>query len=71
MLLVQAVIRVLAFVRKELFGALRQPRLILSLVFGPFLILALFGLGFNSQSQYRTELVIPKPSRRQYKPCRL
>lgn len=53
------IIRVFAFVRKELFGALRQPRLVLSLVLGPFLILALFGLGFQGSGSYTTILVVP------------
>ncbi|HEX2911919.1 MAG TPA: ABC transporter permease [Chloroflexia bacterium] len=48
-----------SFVRKELFGALRQPRLILSMVAGPFLILALFGLGYFGPGNYSTILVVP------------
>lgn len=59
MFLVQLIIQIMAFVRKELFGALRQPRLILSLVLGPFLILALFGLGYQGSSRYNTILVVP------------
>ncbi len=59
MWLVQGLIRVLAFVRKELFGVLRQPRLIISLVLGPFIIMALFGLGYQGSLKYNTILVIP------------
>lgn len=59
MFLLQIIIQIMAFVRKELFGALRQPRLLLSLVLGPFLILALFGLGFQGSSHYKTILVVP------------
>lgn len=59
MFLYQIIVQIFAFVRKELFGALRQPRLILSLVLGPFLILALFGLGFQGSSRYNTTLVVP------------
>ena len=59
MLFVQAIIRILAFVRKELFGALRQPRLVLTLVLGPFIILALFAAGFKSQGTYNVALVVP------------
>lgn len=58
-MLIGSLIRIMAFVRKELFGALRQPRLVLSLVLGPFLILALFGLGYNGSSKYATVLVVP------------
>ncbi|MBN9387742.1 MAG: ABC transporter permease [Chloroflexi bacterium] len=48
-----------SFIRKELFGAIRQPRLILSMVVGPFLILALFGLGYFGPGNYATILVVP------------
>jgi ABC-2 type transport system permease protein len=48
-----------SFVRKELFGAIRQPRLVLSMVVGPFLILALFGLGYFGPGRYSTILVVP------------
>lgn len=44
------VIRVSAFLRKEIFAVVRQPRLILTLVLGPFLILLLFGLGYRSNA---------------------
>jgi ABC-2 type transport system permease protein len=54
-----AIIRILAFVRKELFGVVRQPRLLSSLVVGPFLILALFGLGYQASNHYATILVVP------------
>lgn len=49
----------LAFVRKELFGTLRQPRLLLSLIVGPFLTLAVFGLGYHGPGHYNTILVVP------------
>lgn len=42
------VIRVSAFLRKEVFAVVRQPRLVLTLVLGPFLILLLFGIGYRS-----------------------
>ena len=44
-------IRVSAFLRKEIFAVVRQPRLILTLVLGPFLILLLFGIGYRSTAQ--------------------
>ncbi len=43
--------RIGAFARKEIFDVLRQPRLLLTLILGPFLILALFGLGYRQQSE--------------------
>lgn len=52
-------IRTGGFVRKELRSVLRQPRLILLLVVGPFLILLLFGFGYTEQSDpFRTLLVL-------------
>src|SRR4026209_235352 len=54
------VIRTWGFLAKELTGILRQPRLIASLVLGPFLILFLFGAGFRGQQpEFRTTLVVP------------
>jgi ABC-2 type transport system permease protein len=40
-------VRSSAFVRKELAEILRQPRLLLLLVLGPFLLLLLFGAGYS------------------------
>src|SRR3712207_1844040 len=58
-------IRLNAFFAKELAEIRRQPRLILGLVLGPFLILALFGLGYSGeQPQLDTILVVP-PGREQ------
>lgn len=44
-------IRISSFLRKELVEIFRQPRLILTLVLGPFLIMFLFGLGYPEQSR--------------------
>jgi ABC-2 type transport system permease protein len=53
-------IRLFAFFAKELAEVRRQPRLLLSLVLGPFLILLIFGLGFSGeQPRLRTILVVP------------
>ncbi len=41
----QFIIHVSAFLRKEIFEILRQPKLLLTLVAGPFLILLIFGVG--------------------------
>jgi len=52
-------IRISSFLGKEFVEILRQPRLILTLVFGPFLIMFLFGLGYPDQSRpLRTLFVI-------------
>jgi ABC-2 type transport system permease protein len=56
----RAGIRISAFFRKELIVTLGQRRLIVSVIFGPFLLLALFGAGFTGRGQsYRTVLVVP------------
>jgi ABC-2 type transport system permease protein len=53
-----ALIRSLAFVRKELITVWRQPRLMVTLVLGPFLILFLFGLGYRETPEpFRTLIV--------------
>jgi ABC-2 type transport system permease protein len=49
-----------AFLNKEIMAILRQPRLILTLALGPFLILLLFGLGFRDTGRmFRTLFVAP------------
>jgi ABC-2 type transport system permease protein len=45
---VAPVVRAGAFVRKEIVEVVRQPRLLASLVLGPFLILLLFGVGYQA-----------------------
>jgi ABC-2 type transport system permease protein len=52
-----------AFMRKEVVDVARQPRLLLVLVLGPFLILLAFGLGYREEpSPYRTMFVAPEGS---------
>lgn len=56
-------IRISSFVSKELTEILRQPRLVLTLVFGPFLIMFLFGLAYPEQNRaLRTTYVAEDPS---------
>jgi ABC-2 type transport system permease protein len=58
-----AVIQCSAFVRKELAEIVRQPRLILLLILGPFALLMLFGAGYRSESLgLRTMFVGPPDS---------
>jgi len=53
-------IRFVAFFAKEIADMRRQPRLLLSLVLGPFLILLLFGVSFRGERpRLQTLLVIP------------
>ena len=54
-------IRLFAFYGKEFNEVRRQPRLVLSLILGPFLILLLFGLGYKgTPPPLRVALVIPE-----------
>lgn len=55
----KALIRIFSFPRKELAEIMRQPRMILSLVLGPFLIILLFGLGYPDEGRsLRTTIVV-------------
>lgn len=45
--LLSSIRRILAVVRKEVVAILRQPRMLLTLIVGPFLILALVGFGYQ------------------------
>ena len=57
------VIQAFAFVRKELAEIIRQPRLLLLLVVGPFLLLVLFGAGYQDANVVlRTQFVGPEGS---------
>jgi ABC-2 type transport system permease protein len=59
----QFLIRIFAFVRKEIVIILRQPRLVFSLILGPFIILLLFGIGYREEPRtLRTVFVVPADS---------
>ncbi len=54
------VVQAMAFVRKELVEILRQPRLLVLLVVGPFVVLFLFGAGYRETDlDLRTQFVGP------------
>jgi ABC-2 type transport system permease protein len=56
-------IRISSFLQKEMVDIMRQPRLILTLVLGPFLILLLFGIGFQATPRkLDTVFVVPADS---------
>ncbi len=56
----KSVIRILAQVRKELIQVRRRPGAFFSLVLGPFLIMAVFGLGYTGvRKPLATSIVIP------------
>jgi ABC-2 type transport system permease protein len=62
MALIKLVIRILALVGKEITEVFRRPGAVLSLVLGPFLILAVFGLGYQGYKKDLTAIVIVSPS---------
>ena len=56
-------LRLLALVGKEMVEVIRRPGALVSLVFGPFLIMAVFGLGYNGERRpLETVVVIPPQS---------
>lgn len=58
----KALIRTSSFISKELIEIFRQPRLILTLLLGPFLIMLLFGLAYPDQGRaLRTIFVATNP----------
>ncbi len=47
--IISFLVRIFSFPSKEIVEVLRQPKLILTLILGPFLILLLFGIGYTNQ----------------------
>jgi ABC-2 type transport system permease protein len=61
--LAKIITRLLAFVGRELVEVRRRPGALASLVFGPFLVMAIFGLGYNGYKKpLPTLIVIPASS---------
>ena len=59
--LTTTVLRLLALVGKELVEVVRRPGALLSLVLGPFLIMAVFGLGYNGVHRALETVVVVPP----------
>jgi ABC-2 type transport system permease protein len=56
-------VQVGTFFRKETLDVLRQPALLFTLVLGPFLIMAIFGIGYRDTAKpMRTVFVVPEGS---------
>ncbi|MEP6638344.1 MAG: ABC transporter permease [Chloroflexota bacterium] len=54
------ILRLLAIVGKEIVEIVRRPGALISLVLGPFLIMAVFGLGYNGERRpLQTVVIIP------------
>ncbi len=60
--IVQTFVRILAIVGKELVEVVRRPGAMISLVLGPFLILAVFGLGYNGVRRPLDTVVVVPPA---------
>ncbi|MDX1413256.1 MAG: ABC transporter permease [Candidatus Promineifilaceae bacterium] len=59
----QFMIRTSSFLRKEMAEIIRQPRLVATLILGPFLILLIFGVGYrNTVGTKRIVLIVPEES---------
>src|SRR5947207_15917159 len=55
--------RTTSFVGKDVIEVIRRPGALFSLIFGPFLIMGLFGLGYSGQYRpLNTVLVVPQDS---------
>jgi ABC-2 type transport system permease protein len=61
MSLIKGLTRVLAFVGKELVEVVRRPGALISLILGPFLILALFGVGYSGYRRPLDTVVVVPP----------
>src|SRR5512135_108080 len=57
----RGIIRASSFFRKEIFEILRQPRLVATLVVGPFLILFIFGIGYRAEARNLRTLFVALP----------
>ena len=57
----RSAIRTSSFLRKETVEVLREPRLLFTLILGPFLILLLFGVGFRQDPRPLRTLFVATP----------
>ena len=63
MILFKILTRILAFVGKELVEVVRRPGALASLILGPFLVMAIFGVGYSGYRRpLNTVIVIPPQS---------
>ncbi|MEO6122812.1 MAG: ABC transporter permease [Ilumatobacteraceae bacterium] len=60
---IRSPLQIATFLKKEAVDVLHQPRLLLTLVIGPFLIMAIFGIGYrDTPDPFRTLFVVPADS---------
>jgi len=61
--LLRTIVRLLALIGKEIVEALRRPGAVISLILGPFVIMALFGFGYSGEHRpLETSIVVPPSS---------
>src|SRR5437773_3667483 len=60
--IIKLVVRILAVVGKEIVEVMRRPGAVLSLILGPFLILAVFGLGYQGIKRDLATIVVVDPA---------
>ncbi len=60
--LLTTILRLLALVGKELIEVIRRPGALVSLVLGPFLIMAVFGIGYSGERRPLETVVVIPPS---------
>ena len=59
--LIKSAVRASSFLRKEIYEIMRQPRLVSTLVLGPFLILFIFGIGYHNVAPTERTLFVTPP----------
>jgi len=61
--ILRMIVRLLALMGKEIVEALRRPGAVISLILGPFIIMALFGFGYSGEHRpLETTIVVPPSS---------
>jgi ABC-2 type transport system permease protein len=60
--LARIVVRILAILGKEIVETVRRPGAVLSLILGPFVILAVFGLGYQGVERDLNTIIVVQPS---------
>jgi ABC-2 type transport system permease protein len=60
--LAKIITRLFAFIGRELVEVKRRPGALVSLVFGPFLVMAVFGVGYNGYKKPLPTIVVIPPS---------
>src|SRR5688572_5463088 len=56
------IVRLMAFVGKEIIETMRRPGAIVSLILGPFLIMAVFGLGYSGFKRPLETVIVAPPT---------